>query len=405
MASVSLTMIVRDEAPNLGPCLTPVRRLVDEIVVVDTGSRDETVAVAKALGARVFHFPWCDDFSAARNEALEHAQGDWALILDADDRLLPAEINKLRALLDALGDEHVGYVMNQASVAIDGGLADEVEHVRLFRRRSDVRWRYRVHEQILPAILETGGNAQRTDIRLAHLGYVDVSTVAKKAARNLALIELDCASHPLDPFPNFYRALTFAELGRHTEAIVALELCRALIPPSSPLGRSMSLALVQSLRAEGRSAEALTNIRAARYLLPDDPALCRIEAEMLIETGDISAAALVLAGCVDCDQPDLSVDRLRIQKLYGETLLALGHYEAAEDVGRDLTTARPAFGPGWLVLVDALLAQGRVDDVTLLVGRLERTRGAAGVGATVRETLHLRQHETQKFTRRTLPWS
>src|SRR5581483_8644381 len=79
---VSLTMIVKDEEANLPACLQSVADLVDEVIVVDTGSTDATVAVAQRLGARVHHFPWVDSFAAARNESLQHATGEWVLWLD-----------------------------------------------------------------------------------------------------------------------------------------------------------------------------------------------------------------------------------------------------------------------------------------------------------------------------------
>src|SRR5262249_6546699 len=80
---VSLCMIVKNEEHNLPDCLGSVRDLVDEVVVVDTGSNDRTKEVAAGLGAKVFDFPWCDSFAAARNESLAHASGDWAFWMDA----------------------------------------------------------------------------------------------------------------------------------------------------------------------------------------------------------------------------------------------------------------------------------------------------------------------------------
>ena len=97
-ARVSLTMIVKDEENNLSNCLESVAAL-DEIVVVDTGSTDRTIEIARSFGARVFEFAWVDSFAAARNEALSHATGDYAFWLDADDVVEPDEREKLRALL------------------------------------------------------------------------------------------------------------------------------------------------------------------------------------------------------------------------------------------------------------------------------------------------------------------
>jgi len=84
-------MITKNEAAALGHCLDSVRSLVDEIVIVDTGSTDATVAIAESFGARIGHFPWRDDFAAARNESLGHCTGDWILVLDADEAIDPLD--------------------------------------------------------------------------------------------------------------------------------------------------------------------------------------------------------------------------------------------------------------------------------------------------------------------------
>jgi glycosyltransferase involved in cell wall biosynthesis len=111
-ARVSLTVIVRDEEKNLANCLESVRGVFDEIVIVDTGSADRTIEIALSFGARVFEFAWVDSFSAARNEALSHATGDFAFWLDADDVVGPAEKEKLCALLGPLrASDQAGYVV------------------------------------------------------------------------------------------------------------------------------------------------------------------------------------------------------------------------------------------------------------------------------------------------------
>ena len=107
-ASVSLTMIVRNEQDHLAKCLESVRGLFDEIIIVDTGSTDRTKEIAREFGAKVFDFVWIDDFAAARNEALSHATGDYAFWLDADDVVEPAEREKLEALFSGLGRASAG---------------------------------------------------------------------------------------------------------------------------------------------------------------------------------------------------------------------------------------------------------------------------------------------------------
>jgi glycosyltransferase involved in cell wall biosynthesis len=95
-------LIAKNEEANLTACLQPVADLVNEIVVVDTGSTDRTRSLAASFGARVFEFPWVDDFSAARNESLRHATGQWIFWLDADDRVDETNRGELQALFGGL---------------------------------------------------------------------------------------------------------------------------------------------------------------------------------------------------------------------------------------------------------------------------------------------------------------
>src|SRR5262249_58698262 len=151
---VSLCMIVKDEEANLPACLDSAVDLVDEVVVVDTGSADNTRAVAARYGARVVDFAWCDSFAAARNESLRHATGDWVLWLDADDRLDEANRLKLGSLLRSLPDEDAAYLLrSQTPPDPITGTVVLVDQAKLFRLRPDVRFEYRVHEQIVPAVL------------------------------------------------------------------------------------------------------------------------------------------------------------------------------------------------------------------------------------------------------------
>ena len=96
---LSLSMIVRDEEARLGECLASVQGFADELVVVDTGSTDATVAIAEAAGARVEQISWPGDFAPARNQALKFLNGDWVLVLDADEQLRSEAIPALKALM------------------------------------------------------------------------------------------------------------------------------------------------------------------------------------------------------------------------------------------------------------------------------------------------------------------
>ncbi len=134
-------MIVRNESAHLADCLGSVADLVDEIVVVDTGSTDGTRDLAARFGARVYEFTWVDSFAAARNESLRHATGDWIFWLDGDEFLDEENRLKVKALFDGLKDENAAYVMKQRSPSLCGALVVEADQLRLFcaaRRNLDL---------------------------------------------------------------------------------------------------------------------------------------------------------------------------------------------------------------------------------------------------------------------------
>jgi glycosyltransferase involved in cell wall biosynthesis len=249
--TVSLCMIVRNEEANLDACLACATALTDDMVVVDTGSMDATKAIALRHGARVFDFPWCDDFSAARNESIRNAMGDWIFWLDADDRIDAENHIRLKALFSSLPDTGDGYFMRHVSWSAAGVPVHETDHVRLFRKEPRVRFSYRVHEQIAPAVLRNGGKLQPTHIVIHHEGYRDPDVYRAKVERNLRLLELACLEKPLDPFMLFYRGITLLEVGRAAEALVSLTVASGLVPPATAVARLLPVHLAQAL---GRSS-------------------------------------------------------------------------------------------------------------------------------------------------------
>ena len=114
-------MIVKDEAEHLAACLRSAADLVDEVVVVNTGSGDAVRTVAEQAGARVVDFAWVDSFAAARNESIRHATGEWIFWLDADERLDEPNRQRLRAVLGGLRDETAAYLMQQWSAPEEAG--------------------------------------------------------------------------------------------------------------------------------------------------------------------------------------------------------------------------------------------------------------------------------------------
>jgi glycosyltransferase involved in cell wall biosynthesis len=144
---LSVALIVRNEGAHLDRCLTSLSGLVDEIVVVDTGSTDDTIAIAERHNALVAHEPWRDDFATPRNRSLDLASGEWILYLDADERVCPGNHARVRALLDC-ATSHVAF---RTRFLPRIGWTPFLEY-RLFRNLPQIRFRRRMHESMLPAI-------------------------------------------------------------------------------------------------------------------------------------------------------------------------------------------------------------------------------------------------------------
>jgi glycosyltransferase involved in cell wall biosynthesis/Tfp pilus assembly protein PilF len=197
---LSVCLIVKNEEQFLEQCLQSVRDIAWQIVVVDTGSTDRTVEIAKKFNAGVHFFAWNDDFSAARNEALKYATGDWVLSLDADEELLPEHRRTILKEMQSAG------VMGYRLPIIDEGLEQEgCSHVpRLFRNAPGLFFVGRVHEQIFSSLearaKEWGLENRLGHAALLHHGYrKEVVDSRGKAARNLRLLQLAVEELPGEP--------------------------------------------------------------------------------------------------------------------------------------------------------------------------------------------------------------
>lgn len=293
---LSLCMIVRDNERTIVPCLESVRPWVDEMIVVDTGSIDRTPDLCRELGAQVHRFPWCDDFSAARNESLKHATGEWIFWMDSDDTLPAACGEGLRRRADGPHDPSVlGYVMQvhcPASSRENETDMTVVDHVKLFRNRPDLRFEHRIHEQILPAIRRAGGEVEFTDIHVVHSGS-DHSPEgrARKLDRDFRLLRLDAAERPDHPFVLFNLGMTHADAGQHEEAIAALRRCLQVSGPHESQVRKAFALLIGALAASGRADEADAACVEALRRFPDDPELLFRQAMVHHAAGRLQAAA------------------------------------------------------------------------------------------------------------------
>jgi glycosyltransferase involved in cell wall biosynthesis len=265
-------MIVRDEQANLGHCLESVRGTFDEIVVVDTGSIDRTRELAREFGARAFDFGWIDDFAAARNEALSHATGDYTFWLHADDLVDPPEREKLWTMLDRLrASEPAGYAVRCACDPSPDGSGGEtvVDHVRLFPLRENIRWTYRVHEQIMPALRRAGVPVRWTDLVVRHTGYVDLGLHGRKLDRDARILLEELKDRPGDPFVLFNLGAIANERRDWSMALSHLQRSLAGSAPSDSITRKLFALIARAHQMMGETAAALRTCAEGLSLDPD----------------------------------------------------------------------------------------------------------------------------------------
>ena len=180
-------MIVKNEEKYLPECLESVKDIVDEIIVVDTGSSDRTIEIAKEYNAKIFHFDWINDFSAARNFALRNSSGDWILYLDADERLESDSINELKKITRS--KNKCAYFCTVKSLDRVEGRDNSMRYIRLFANDSRVEFRGKVHEQITYSLSENNYKIFQSSVSILHVGYnVNKEEKKKKAERNLILL-------------------------------------------------------------------------------------------------------------------------------------------------------------------------------------------------------------------------
>ncbi|TDA69941.1 MAG: glycosyltransferase [Clostridia bacterium] len=299
--TLSLCLIARDEATNLPRCLSSVQGLVDQIVVVDTGSKDNTIEVARRLGAEVYLFPWTDSFSEARNRSLELARGDWVLILDGDDEFVAEDAPLVRELLISPGYE--AFFLQTINVLGTGTPEGGLRHptLRLFRNRPEYRYIGRIHESVIPSILERAGREaiRVTDIRVRHYGYLKQAVQEKdKAHRNLALLEKEMASREPDSFLFYNLGVEYMRLGNNSRALEHFNLAEKDIQWRAAFAPSLARKKADCLAILGRRQEALAYLQQMTTIYPDFTDLFYQMGFLCIEEGDFPRAVQAFNKCL-----------------------------------------------------------------------------------------------------------
>lgn len=366
---LSACLIVKNEQAHLDRCLASIEGLCDEIVVVDTGSTDGTVEIAKKYGAKVGHFDWCDDFSAARNASLDLATGNWALWIDADEELTPESHNAIR---EALIRPHFGgYFVKIVNLMDDDSDANQYVHtpVRLFRLAPEIRFAGRIHEQVLQAFEEYGYLAATlSNATLRHYGYRPSVMVEKdKLARTIGMLEKEVKENPRDPFHWFNLANAYSVGRRPSDAEVAARLCINFVPHGAPYTPVAYQILTSALIAQDRADEALQECEVAEMkgVLTIINEFDRAHALFKLDRADEALKAI--ERCLSMDWPsdltgDSGIKTYKGAVLKSQILTRLGRANEGLALAEEALATDPNFGVGIYALGCALEKLGRHAD-------------------------------------------
>jgi len=282
--TISIAMIVRDEASLLAECLEGAAALADEICVVDTGSTDDTVAIAERFGCTIGHYQWCDDFAAARNASLRLCTGDWVFVLDADERLAVGDIPRIRALAGQGEGRCYRFITRNYTDATH--LNDFVScasgdpqargfagwfpsgKVRLFPNGLGARFAGKVHELIHRSLEEQGIEVLTSEVPIHHYALLQApERVRQKQAHYIELGRQKLQDSPQDPQAHGELGTQYLEVGDLASAVAAYREAVRL-EPSNP---SWLKDLGGALFLLGRREEAERALRLALQLDPNLP--------------------------------------------------------------------------------------------------------------------------------------
>ena len=218
--TLSVCVIAKDEERFIGQCLQSIRPIAHQIVLLDTGSTDRTIEIARGLGAEIHSYQWNDNFSDARNAALEHARGDWVLCLDADEEILPEEHAKLLEVMK--NSEVLGCRVPLVNCGVNEFGGSYVP--RLFRNAPGLFFVGRVHEQVFPSVLVRAAEWKMKTMvgggQIRHHGYAsDVMTSKNKIERNLVLLRQAVLELPDEPHLMMNLGLELSRSGKAEEGL------------------------------------------------------------------------------------------------------------------------------------------------------------------------------------------
>ncbi|MEG1142246.1 MAG: glycosyltransferase family 2 protein [Clostridia bacterium] len=322
--TLSVCMIAKNEEKNIERCLKSISHIADEIIVVDTGSTDSTVEIAKKYNAKVILHQWKNDFSDARNKSLEYATKEWILFLDADEELTYDDSLTLKNILSQ-SNKFEGLFLRLVNLINNTDIGDAIVF-RVFRNNPEYRFKGKMHEQVINSIQEKKGSKSiaSTEIKILHYGYdPSLSDINKKAHRNLDLL----LSYDEKDKDGYYYYALGNEYTRLDNVEKALEnfntaLNKTNLKDDLPIYYTyLMTSIIKLLISKKRFQEVINYIKVFKKSCRDFKDLYFFESMTNIELSKISDAKKALTMYLNCKQTVSSYPNNKFENQYDINLL------------------------------------------------------------------------------------
>jgi glycosyltransferase involved in cell wall biosynthesis len=378
---LSLCMIVKNEESRIPQALKSVKGIVDEMVVLDTGSTDRTVEIARELGARVYHFEWCNDFSAARNEALKYVQGKWVLVLDADEVLTRSIVAEMKQAIKR--DRYL--VINLIRHEVGSSQSPYSQVSRLFRNHPEIRFSRPYHAIVDDSVAQLLQREPQwqivslTPIAILHYGYQPEAIAAQdKYTKARTIMEGFLASHPNDPYVCNKLGALYLSIGQVREGIELLKRGLSSTAVEAPVLFELHYHL-----GNGYSRSSNPKLAAVHYQAAiKQPILPQLKlgaynnlGNLLLGAGDLTTAKIAYETTVNID-PSFAAGHNNL----GMTLKALGRMQEAIASYKQAIQLNPNYADAYQNLGVVLLKIGKVPESLSAFGKaiaLHETQNSA----------------------------
>ncbi|GAP95488.1 tetratricopeptide repeat protein [Leptolyngbya sp. NIES-2104] len=358
---LSFCIIVKDEEENLPRCLSSVQGFVDEMIVLDTGSSDRTIEIAKSFGAQVHTFKWCNDFSAARNESLKYVQGDWVLVLDADEVLVPEIVPILKSAI-AQPDY---LVFNLVRQEIGAAQSPYSLISRLFRRHPEIWFTRPYHAMIDDQVMKLLERERQwkigaiPEVAILHEGYqADMIAGRDKMSKARSTMEGFLATHPNDPYVCSKLGALYVQIGETARGIELLERGLSTVQDVSTkyelhyhLGSVYSEVDIE--KAAQHYQEAIQQPILSKLKLGAINNL----GSLLKDCGDLQNAQVLYQQALKID-PNFAIAHCNL----GATLKAMGQFTTAIEHYKSAIALNPNYAEAYQNLGVVLLRLGQVPE-------------------------------------------